>query len=90
MAARLLSILQLGGHILPKRKFAHQSLYFARGMARRKDQSQNTEKGKKTCPKNQFFGGCFKNSEPFRRENKKEKAKRCRDPCKDGPCRPEK
>lgn len=93
---------------LPKNELLHQSLYFCRGMAKKKSQSQGTEKGKKTCNKNQFFGGCFKSeiahllkwfkvngflfleSEPFRRENKKEKSKRCRDPCKDGPCRPEK
>ncbi|XP_037719947.1 uncharacterized protein LOC119553571 [Drosophila subpulchrella] len=90
MAGRLLGILHLGEKILPKSKLLHQSLYLSRGMAKKKDESQGTEKGKKTCGKNQFFGGCFKKSEPYRKENKKEKSKRCRDPCKDGPCRPEK
>jgi len=28
-------------------------------MAKKKDESRGTEKGKKTCGKNQFFGGCF-------------------------------
>lgn len=45
---------------LPKNELLHQSLYFCRGMAKKKSQSQGTEKGKKTCNKNQFFGGCFK------------------------------
>ncbi|XP_070071276.1 uncharacterized protein [Drosophila takahashii] len=60
MAGRLLSILNLGENILPKCKLLHQSLYCSRGMAKKKDQSHGTEKGKKTCGKTQFFGGCFK------------------------------
>jgi len=60
MAGRLLGILHFSEKILPKSKLLHQSLYFSRGMAKKKDESRGTEKGKKTCGKNQFFGGCFK------------------------------
>ncbi|XP_017040417.1 uncharacterized protein LOC108087524 [Drosophila ficusphila] len=90
MAASLFKLLQLGELLLPKGWSTHQSKVFARGLAKMKDQSQGNEKGKKPSTKDQFFGGCFKKSEQYRRENKKEKSKRCRDPCKDGPCRPEK
>ncbi|EDW73181.2 uncharacterized protein Dwil_GK16788 [Drosophila willistoni] len=57
--------------------------------------SKKKQKGNKdgTCPKdnkcgdNQFFGGCFKKEPEFKCSEKKEKPKRCRDPCKDGPCK---
>ncbi|KAH8294368.1 hypothetical protein KR054_011709 [Drosophila jambulina] len=87
MVARLImGFLLLGEHILPRTNLLHQSLNQARGMAKRKGHS--TEKGKKICERNRFLGGCFQRSEPYRREQKKPKGKRCRDPCKDGACRP--
>ncbi|XP_020798058.1 uncharacterized protein LOC110176161 [Drosophila serrata] len=92
MVARLImGILLWGEHILPRTNLLHQSLIPVlpvRGMAKRKGHS--TEKGKNFCERNRFLGGCFQRKEPYRREQKKPKGKRCRDPCKDGACRPSK
>ncbi|KAH8351675.1 hypothetical protein KR059_011652 [Drosophila kikkawai] len=78
-----MSFLLLGEHILPRTKLLHQSLIPVRGMARRRGHS--TEKGKKICERNRFFGGCFRTNQAYR---KKQKGTCCRDPCKDGACHP--
>ncbi|EDV40920.2 uncharacterized protein Dana_GF23680 [Drosophila ananassae] len=94
MAVRIFSVLRLAKLVPNRFGCLHRSLNPVNpaipvcGMSSKKGKKDGCEKARKSCGSNQFFGGCFKKEEPYRRENKKEKGKRCRDPCKDGPCRP--